>query len=407
MRYLPLKIAAIICEYNPFHNGHLHQLEYIRKNTDADRTIAIMSGDFVQRGEPAVFSKEARTRMALASGVDAVFLLPVAYSTAGAELFARGGVALASGLGADYLVFGSECGDVSLLQDAAIRLAKDGTADSERIRELMSEGHTFAKARALAFPEYSDLLSCPNNVLGIEYIIAGLSLNTKMTFVTHERIGASYNDDTMIPGSDIQSATALRMAMALGEMEGLSRYVPETSAGFFTEESRTENLLFPDEFSDILFARLSAMDEGSEYLEVSPSLLNRIRNLLGDYRGFDDFADRLKTRNLTRAGIMRGLCHIMLDIKASDLPYKDVSRISHVRLLGFRDESSDVLTQIKRTGTLETVSKVPDVLKELDTFNAALFEQDLRAATVCGYVRSRRSGKDPVPEYSKPVIRMP
>lgn len=402
-----MKIAAIICEYNPFHKGHEQQLKYIRENTDADRVIAVMSGDFVQRGEPAVLSKEARTRMALASGVDAVFLLPVAYSTAGAELFARGGVALASGLGADYLVFGSECGDISLLQEAAIRLAKDGTADSERIRELMSEGHTFAKARALAFPEYSDLLSCPNNVLGIEYIIAGLSLNTGLIFLTHKRIGASYNDPGIIPGSDIQSAAALRKALRPREADSLTGFVPEASVSYLTEEIKAGNVLFPDDFSDILFARLSSMDEGSQYPDVSPALFNRIKNLLGDYRSFEGFADILKTKNLTRAGIMRGLCHIMLDIVTSpDLPYKDVSKITHARLLGFRDEGSDVLNRIKRSGTLETVSKVPDVLNELDTYNAALFEQDLRAATVREYIRSRLSGSTPVREYSKPVIRM-
>ncbi|MCR5278898.1 MAG: nucleotidyltransferase family protein [Lachnospiraceae bacterium] len=405
-----MKTAAIICEYNPFHNGHAYQIDYIKKNTDTDRIIAIISGDFVQRGEPAVICKEARTRMALEAGVDAVFLLPVVYSTGSADMFAKGAVTIACGLNADYLCFGSECGDIAALQEAASILSKEGNADSPKIKEKMSEGLTFAKARALSFPEYEKILSSPNNVLGIEYIIAGQSMNAGFKYITHKRVGAAYNDLSINTDSDKQSATALRSIIRNGKPDDIKPFVPECAFNILRGEIVHNRVLTSDNFSDILFAKLMNMDENEQFLEVSPDLYNRIKNLLPAYKGFEDFVDSIKAKNHTRTGLMRALTHILLNIHAKPsntiVSFKDVSKLAHVRLLGFREDHADVLTHIKKTGTLNIVSKVPDVLQSLDSFNKALFDQDLCASTLYDYAITRKESSARTPEYSKPVIKV-
>ncbi len=401
-----MKTAAIICEYNPFHFGHEAQIAYIRENTDADRVIAIMSGDFTQRGEPALFSKEARTRMALSCGADAVFLLPVAYSTGGAEIFARAGVAIAMGLNVDYLCFGSESGDMTELLSAAASLRRNGTADSPIIKQLMWEGHTFAKARAMAFPEFERLLSTPNNVLAIEYIIASLDLDAGFKLITHPRQGAAYNETAIIPGERFQSASSLRRLVYSGPKETIVDHVPKEAGIIINDELILKHSVRPDDFSDILYTKLLFMKDNTEYLEVSEDLLNRIRNNLSEYMGFTAFADLIKSKDVTKAGVRRALIHILLDLNRPLSYYKDVTKITHVRLLGFRDDSSDLLTHIKETGTLKLVSKVPDVLSELDGFNRTLFEENATAAALYEYVKCSHADRVPTPEYSKPIIKI-
>ena len=172
-----MKTAGIIAEYNPFHTGHEYQINYIKEKLRTDYIVIAMSGDFVQRGTPALFSKYVRAEMALRSGADLVLELPVSISSASAELFARGGVQLLDGLGVtDILCFGSECGDTDALMELAKILAEEPEAFQDALRRNLKDGMTFPKARSMAlsavFPEaekYQQLLSSPNNILGIEY----------------------------------------------------------------------------------------------------------------------------------------------------------------------------------------------------------------------------------------------
>ncbi|MCR5309875.1 MAG: nucleotidyltransferase family protein [Lachnospiraceae bacterium] len=397
-----MKTAAIIAEYNPFHNGHRHMLEYIRRNSDAEYIFVIMSGDYTQRGEPAVFSKEARAKAALLAGADAVFMLPVPYSTAGVELFSLGAVSLASRLGADYLCFGSESGDMDELISAAVKLRISGSADSPKIKKYMYEGHTFAKARSLAFPEFSELLNKPNNILGIEYIIAGLNMESSMKYITLKREGAGYDEENITSG-EYQSALALRNLLKSGDIDSFKKYVPMETRMLMEKEANVP--IFLNDLSDSLYTKLLFLPDSDEYFEVSESLYNRIKNHSGEYRDIETFADTLKAKNLTHAGIRRGLLHILLNLKNNAEYYKNVSKLTHVRLLGFNEDSSELLTHIGKVGTVKPITRVPAVQKDFNSFTKTVFEEDLNASTLYEYIRCKKLDIKPVHEYSKPLIK--
>ena len=398
-----MKTAAIIAEYNPFHNGHRHMLEYIRRNTDAEYIFIIMSGDFTQRGEPAVFSKEARAKAALLAGADAVFMLPVAYSTAGVELFSLGAVSLASRLGADYLCFGSESGNMDELLSAAVRFRIGGSADSPEIKKLMYEGHTFAKARSLAFPEFSDLIKSPNNILGIEYIIAGLNMESSMKYITLKREGAGYDEEKITEGN-YQSALALRNLLKTEDRDLFKKYVPMETRMLLDKEANVP--VFLNDLSDSLYTKLLFMPDSAEFFEVSDSLYNRIKNHCGEFKDIESFADLIKAKNLTHAGIKRALLHILLNLQNNAEHYKKAEELTHVRLLGFNEDSVDLLTHIGKCGSVKPVTKIPSVQKEFNSFTKDIFEEDLNASTLYEYIRSRKLNVNPVPEYSKPVIKI-
>lgn len=190
-----IKTAGIIAEYNPFHNGHQYQIEEIRRQTGADFVIAAMSGDFVQRGEPAIFDKYTRTRMALCGGADLVVELPALFATSSAEDFAACGVSLLGSLGTDFLCFGSESGNLSHLQKAAEILSEESAIWQPLLQTYLKQGETYPSARSLAVaeltgdPGLSTLLATPNNILAVEYLKALKQQRSSMIPVTIRRRG--------------------------------------------------------------------------------------------------------------------------------------------------------------------------------------------------------------------------
>ncbi|MBR4164635.1 MAG: nucleotidyltransferase family protein, partial [Lachnospiraceae bacterium] len=208
-----MRIVGVICEYNPLHTGHRYHLEQAR--TGADAVIAVMSGDFVQRGEPAVCDKYARAEMALRAGADAVIELPPVYSTGSAEVFARGGIQLLNACGCiDELCFGAECGQLESLRRAAALSADE--AFGSRLREALRRGQSFAAACAEAAesldPEAAALLSGPNNILAVEYLKALEATGSRIEARAVRRRGASYGEKDL-PDKGFASAAAVRKAL--------------------------------------------------------------------------------------------------------------------------------------------------------------------------------------------------
>lgn len=209
-----MKICAIICEYNPFHNGHLYQLREAKRLSGADAVLCIMSGNFVQRGEAAVMDKFTRAKHALSAGADAVIELPVVFSTSNAELFAKGAISILSSIpDVNTLCFGCENADKTAFIRAAQRLNDEPKDVSKKIREETSVGVGFAKARANAWAKYipSELLTSPNNILGVEYTRAILAKNANVDVLPIKRTGSGYNQTKL--QDDFPSSTALRHAL--------------------------------------------------------------------------------------------------------------------------------------------------------------------------------------------------
>ena len=326
-----MKTVGIIAEYNPFHNGHLYQLKKAKEITGADFAVVVMSGDFTQRGTPAVFDKYTRCRLSLLAGADLCIELPVVFATASAELFAKGAVSLLSALGVDALCFGSECGEIAPLQKIASLLFAEPPAYKEALNKALKEGLSFPSARAAAVRKcahagsLSDVLASPNNILGIEYLKALLALEKNGQHApvpyTIKREGDGYLSHTLSEES-FCSAMALRKGIA-EENPDLLRYVPESIRQEFADTCQTKSFLCADDFSGMLFYKLlSEKDTGYDaYLDVSSDLSDKIRKNLASFTTFSAFCEgSLKSKDITLTRVYRSLLHILLSIKKEDLP---------------------------------------------------------------------------------------
>ena len=221
-----MKICAIICEYNPFHNGHLYHLREAKRLSGADAILCIMSGNFVQRGEAAILNKYIRAKHAIQAGADAVIELPSVFATSNAELFAKGAIHILSSIPAvDTLCFGAETADAAAFLNAANLLNNEPEQVSARIKALTNDGLSYAKARAIAWDGVlpNDLLSSPNNILGLEYTKAILSTNANIRILPISRIGNHYNSKQL--NEQTASATAIRNG--INENISVSKYVPD------------------------------------------------------------------------------------------------------------------------------------------------------------------------------------
>ncbi|MBO4678057.1 MAG: nucleotidyltransferase family protein [Lachnospiraceae bacterium] len=393
-----MTIASVICEYNPFHLGHKYQLDYIKEEIKADYIICIMSGDFVQRGGPAIFSKELRTKWALQNGADAVFLLPAYYSCAAADLFALGAVSFIDKMGCvDYLCFGSESGDINRIKECAAAVKSKGTIESPEIKELMKQGNSFPVARQLLFPEYKDILMEPNNVLGIEYVSSLSALHSKVQPVTLKREGQDYNDCFPDYENSFQSAMALR---------GLLRSNTEETAEILERQlpydyKKAHKPVNADDFSkELSYALLTNLNNLEEYLDVSDDLANKIRKSIKDYTAFSSFPLKLKSKDLTYNRISRAMTHILLGIKETpDTLTGMLKNAEGLRLLGFKESAKPLLTEISKSSKFKIITKVPAEYDSLNEATRKMIDQDLFASTLYDMTAGIKTA-----EYSKKIV---
>lgn len=437
-----MKTVGIIAEYNPFHNGHLYQLKKAKEITGADFAVVVMSGDFTQRGTPAVFDKYTRCRLSLLAGADLCIELPVVYATASAELFAKGAVSLLSALGVDALCFGSECGEIAPLREIASLLFAEPPTYKEALNKALKEGLSFPSARAVAVRKCahagslsgadaaafnnlpsagslsgvdaaaSDVLASPNNILGIEYLKALLALEKNGQHApvpyTIKREGDGYLSHTLSEES-FCSAMALRKGIA-EENPDLLRYVPESIRQEFSDTCQTKSALCADDFSGMLFYKLlSEKDAGyNSYLDVSSDLSDKIRKNLGTFTTFSAFCENsLKSKDITLTRVYRSLLHILLSIKKEDLP----AAAPYARILGFREASFEVFGCLSKEN-IPLLSRLKDASSLLSPEALSCLSKDIFAAQLYEHVRMQHMlhmQKDDCPfvsEYSRPVIRI-
>lgn len=391
-----MTIAAVICEYNPFHNGHKYQLETIRKELNPDYIICLMSGDFVQRGEPAIYAKETRARWALENGADVVFQLPIAFATGSADLFSEGAVTILNKLNCiDYLCFGSECGDLNALSLCTDVLIKDGTIESEGIRELMKNGHTFAKARALLFPDFAEILNEPNNVLALEYLSALKKTGSTIKPYTITRKGEGYDDDTFDDSHEFLSGTAIRKAVLEDDYHKVAPFVP-----YDFSKIKEKPLIVNDFSGELFYALLANKSKYSNYLEMSEDLARRIEASIYGFTDFSSFIETLKSKNYTYSRISRALIHIMLNIEGSNTYHKEMLKhLSHIKLLGFREASSPALKEISDKASVEIMTKIPAVYDSLNSVTKSLVDAEVFASAIYNRVNGIHAH-----EYTKQIV---
>lgn len=385
-----MKTVGIIAEYNPFHQGHLYQLEQAKLLTGADRVVVVMSGNFVQRGIPAILNKYERTKMALHHGADIVIELPVAYATASAESFAYAGISILDRLQfVDYVCFGSECGDLLLLKQLAEILLQEPLSYQEELKKELKSGLSYPKARTKALLSYLEnhplskevtkatltlLLNSPNNILGIEYMKAILKRKSKLSAVTIKRQGAGYHDTEInLPNA---SATAIRGVLTQDRPLFLPKDLPDTTREILEEEYQRTYPILRNDFTSLLYYALSKENEESlnSYADVTQELANRILKHHTYTLSYEEYCQLLKTKELTLTRINRGLLHILLS-----LPKIKNIETNYARVLGFRTSATPLLRIATNGGRIPLLVKTANANHILNQEEFELFKQDVFA----------------------------
>lgn len=409
-----MKTAAIIAEYNPFHEGHRYQIEETRKKTGADYILVIMSGDFVQRGAPAIFNKYRRTKEALLGGADAVIELPSLYAVSSAEFFAGGGVTLLNQLGmVDYLSFGSESGDIDQIRYCANLLIDVPPSYQNALSLFLRQGLSYPAARnkavlktvcppvsdqsftdisAFSVEEINALFSSPNNILAVEYCKALHALKSSVKPVTVKRQGAGYYEDSLSDDPMIfNSASAIRKAMEQGK----------ASVDYLTAN---------DFSSLLLYKLLSEREMGfSDYLDCTEDLSDKIVKNLSSFTDFAGFCSLLKSKDITYTRISRVLTHILLNIKTPKnyrQPFHERNlSVPYARLLGFKKDSAALLSCIKKKSSVPLITKLADAPELLSGNDLAMLKKDIFVSDIYEAVFSQKYQKEPLNEYRQsPVI---
>ena len=409
-----IQVNGIVAEYNPFHSGHLYQLQDAQKQSEADYTVVVMSGNFMQRGTPALLNKYRRTEMALRNGVDLVLELPTLYSVSSAEYFASGAVALLDKLGVvNHLCFGSESGDIETLRRLADVLVTESEDFNNLLKQGLRRGLSYPGARSAAltslYPELTDcldVLTLSNNILGIEYLKALKRRNSSMLPITTRRSSSDYSDRFM--GSHQSSALALRHAIYDDcDLQSLSAQMPESSFSILKETLASTGAIRLDDFSSILHYKLLMEAPGgyTDYLDVSCDLSDRIIKHLDKFTGFRNFCDLLKTKDMTYTRISRSLMHILLDIRSTDIEQaRKTDFVSYARVLGFRKDAEPLLTAIKKNADIPLVTKLADAEKILDKAAYETLKKELRINSVYESTVALKTGQPMANEYRSPLV---
>lgn len=367
-----MKVTAIICEYNPFTNGHLKHLQIARKQTDADTVICIMSGSFTQRGDAAILSKYQRAELAVRMGADMVVELPLIFAISPADNFAYGAIKILAALPeVSHLSFGSECGDVELLTKAADFLLNEPTDFKVMLQTLQSEGNSFPKARSLALkefavnnPEFADIaniLEKPNNTLGISYIQAlkkfGLD-NIKVHTIKRE---TEFND--LSTDGDFPSASAIRTAINQGKLAEVKNSIPPFTYNLLENFNTRGTSL-----GDLCLFKLKDISgyELENYYDYNGGLHNRLKLAASESVTYEEFLEKAKSKNVTLARIKRLALYSLFDITKA--MYFDICQLpSYVHILALNKTRKDLLkaTHASCPNTLNRYSDIDKVDKRL------------------------------------------
>lgn len=410
------KAVGIIAEYNPFHKGHEYQIQQAKEQTGANIAIILMSGDFVQRGTPAIFAKHQRTAMALLGGADIVFELPSFYACGSAEYFSSGAVSVFNALNSiDFLCFGSESGEIDTCRFLGKLLADEPKLYKEKLRSFLKQGLSFPAARKSALAEYlkekdipfsEDFLDTPNNILGIEYCKSLAAQNSSIVPVTIKRIGSSYHETSL--SSEYPSASAIRRELIAAWntqkflSDTLKNAQPPAVKDYLCALLENETFLIEDDFSLLLKYELMKNTPESlcAFSDMSPDLARRIYHHLNTFETFTQFAEQLKTKELTYTRICRAFLHVLLNIP-SDLP---AISPAYVRLLGFKKESSSFLRILQKNSDIPIITKAADYKKLLPKEAHSLFEKDLFASNLYETVKCNKKSTAFTNDLQKPPI---
>ena len=418
---LYMKAVGLVTEYNPFHNGHLYHLNKAMELTGADISVAVMSGDFVQRGEPAVLDKYTRTSMALNSGINLVVELPVNYAVSSAESFAAGALKVLDYIKADSIAFGSESGDIERLSKLAHILCDNEDTLYKEISKYTANGISYAAARQKVVEKLTDkdtaaMLTSSNNILAVEYLKAIIKNNYAIKPYTVQRQGDSYNDTDI--RSEYASATALRENL---KADNISEYIP-VKAGLIL--SSNTNYIYPDDITEALFTRLldilfaSNYDKNvfienvMQYPDVSKEIAGRLYKSAMDMItrtvpqrseskdnwafSFGSLCEHIKTKEVPLSRIKRALVRITLGLDKKHM--EKYANEPYIRVLGFDKKGQEYLSYIRKTVEVPLITKTADY-KEI-------LLDDIHAANIYNMIVAGKYGVKELGDYVRGPVRV-
>lgn len=403
------KVLGIVAEYNPLHNGHLYHLNESKKQINADYSVCVMSGNFTQRGDTAIIDKWSRTEIALQNGIDLVIELPVVYSISSAENFAYGSMNILDKLGVvDYISFGSEIGDIEILHSIAEILCNEPKEYVSLLNHELSKGISYPKAREKALlmylndiRKYANVLSSPNNVLGIEYLKALINLKSNLKAITIKRANTSYNSTNIING--FASSTAIRKI--INNPSSLSKVVPEETFSIISDKIKHGQIIkgLVSFEKEILYKlRTSPIDYIANLPDVSEGLEFSIKNAANSCNNIMDLISLVKSKRYTQTRIQRILLYALLDITKQDMEYSRKG-VPYIRILGMTENGKHLLSEIASNKKLNIITSPK---KFMDNCNNKivknLFSKDILASNIytLGYEYESLSNLD----FSTPLI---
>lgn len=418
---LYMKAVGLVTEYNPFHNGHLYHLNKAMELTVADISVAVMSGDFVQRGEPAVLDKYTRTSMALNSGVNLVVELPVNYAVSSAESFAAGALKVLDYIKADSIAFGSESGDIERLSKLAHILCDNEDTLYKEISKYTANGISYAAARQKVVEKLTDkdtaaMLTSSNNILAVEYLKAIIKNNYAIKPYTVQRQGDSYNDTDI--RSEYASATALRENL---KADNISKYIP-VKAGLIL--SSNTNYIYPDDITEALFTRLLDIlfacsydknvfiENVMQYPDVNKEIAGRLYKSAMDMItrtvqqrsesedngafSFGSLCEHIKTKEVPLSRIKRALVRITLGLDKKHM--KKYSNAPYIRVLGFDKKGQEYLSYIRKTVEVPLITKTADYKEML--------LDDIHAANIYNMIVAGKYGVKELGDFVRGPVRV-
>ncbi len=356
-----ISVGAVIAEFNPFHNGHKYLLERIKKDNDA--AAAIMSGNFVQRGDIAVFDKFTRAKAAISAGFDLVIELPAEYAVNGAEMFAYGGVCTAEKTGCiNSLYFGSECADIVKITKAANCILSENTEQSAMLKSLLKEGYGYAAAYDKVFSEMTDadILAKPNNILGLEYVKALIRLKSSIIPHTFARINVQHNSAETKDGY----ASASLIRDMIYKRQDFSAFIPPECADIFHNAHIADKRALDTMLLYVI--RILGKDYLKNINGVSEGIENRIFECAKREYTLDGIADKVCTKRYSKARVRRILISALLGIEKTVC-----TEPRYIRVLAMNKKGAEILSVMKKTASLPVITKAADFKKELSLENRA------------------------------------
>lgn len=402
------RVIGVVAEYNPFHNGHYYHLQATKEITGAEYCVAVISGNFTQRGDTSIVNKWAKAYMAICGGADLVIELPTVYSISSAENFASGAVKILDNLKVvDAISFGAEANDLATLNNIANVLYEEPKAYTNILSHELKKGISYPAARENALmmylndiKRYANTLSSPNNILAIEYLKALKIQKSKLEPIMIKRKKVYYNDNKIV--DDFASATAIRKLLQDGEYANLRKVIPRSSYTIIGQESRKGGMVLSlaKYEKEIIYAlRKMTVEEIADLPDVSEGLQFAIKNAANEANNLKDLISNIKSKRYTQTRIQRILLYALLGI---DKKLMENSRkvVPYVRVLGFTQKGKSLLSEIsRRNPKLNIITSLKKYMNQNQNKNkvlAEMLEKDIFATDVytLGYIGESKANLD-------------